>query len=575
MRQYTLVTIKYMATPAPMQKICKQCNTPFEITSDDLAFHEKASPIFNEKKYLIPPPTLCPDCRVQRRMSWRNDRSFYHRKSTLSGKQIISIYPENTPFPVYHQSEWYGDAWDPMTYGQELNFDEPFFVQYKRLMMRVPRLGMDIVNCENSDYCNYCGDDKNCYLDIAGEANEDCYFDLFTKYSKNCVDCTFVYNSTLCYECIQCYNCYNVRYSMYMDNCTDCALCYDCKGCKDCVLSSNLRNKQYCIGNTQYTKEDYEKKLKELNLSSAESIKNQLALWKDLRIKNGIYRDMYNLNCENCTGNDIKNSKNSHHCFNVVGCEDSKYLYDVLDAKDCQDLNYSLYKPEAAYELCSTLSMHFSAFNCASHYCNNVYYCDMTNNSNNLFGCIGLNHKEYCILNKQYTKEEYELLIPGLIEHMGKTGEWGEFFPTAISPFGYNETVAQEYMPIIKEEAIKRVWPWRDEDSVEASYLGPKVAIPDQISDADDTIAKQILICKVSGKPYKIIPQELAFYRQMNIPIPHRAPQQRHKDRNMLRTPRHLWNRTCAQCAKPVNTSYAPDRLERVLCETCYLANTY
>ena len=31
---------------------------------------------------------------------------------------------------------------------------------------------------------------------------------------------------------------------------------------------------------------------------------------------------------------------------------------------------------------------------------------------------------------------------------MKKTGEWGEFFPSSISPFGYNETVAMEYYPI-------------------------------------------------------------------------------------------------------------------------------
>jgi len=31
---------------------------------------------------------------------------------------------------------------------------------------------------------------------------------------------------------------------------------------------------------------------------------------------------------------------------------------------------------------------------------------------------------KYCILNKQYSKEEYEELVPKIIEHMQKTGEW-------------------------------------------------------------------------------------------------------------------------------------------------------
>jgi hypothetical protein len=55
--------------------------------------------------------------------------------------------------------------------------------------------------------------------------------------------------------------------------------------------------------------------------------------------------------------------------------------------------------------------------------------------SSNLFGCIGLRGKEYCILNKQYTKEEYETLVPKIIEKMKADGEWGEFFHQRISPF--------------------------------------------------------------------------------------------------------------------------------------------
>jgi hypothetical protein len=441
-----------------MQQTCHNpwCSQSFTITDDDLAFFEKVSPVFNGQKELIPPPSLCPECRLQRRMTWRNDRSFHHRKCDLTGKPIISIYPDKTPFPVYHQSEWYGDKWDPMSYGRTYDPARPFFEQLHALMLAVPRLGMDLVNCENSDYCNYCGDDKNCYLDIAGEANENCYYCLFTKYSKDCMDCTFAYHSTLCHECISVYNCYNVRLSQYMEDCSDCAFCFDCKGCRNCLLSVNLRNKEYCILNTQYSKEEYENKLRELRLDSFSSLAQAANIWKEMRVKNGIYRDMYNLNCEQCNGNDLKNCQRCTHSFNATNCQDCRYLYDVLDATDCQDLNYSLYKPEVSYELISTLAMRYSAFNMASHYNASVFYCDLTNNSNNLFGCIGLNHREFCILNTQYSKEEYEKIVPTIIEQMRADGEWGQFFPSSLSPFGYNETVAMEHFPLSHEEAVKR-----------------------------------------------------------------------------------------------------------------------
>lgn len=553
-----------------MLRTCKSCAEQFEFTDSDQAFLEKVSPRYGGQTCVIPPPTLCPECRNVRRMAWRNDRSFYMRNCDLSGERMVAIYPAEVSFPVYHPKNWYGDKWDPMDYGREIDFSRSFFEQWHELMQAVPRLGVDIVNCENSYYCNYCGDDKNCYLDIAGEGNEDCYYNLFTKFSKDCVDCTFVYDSTLCYECLNSYNCYDCRYSIYLENCSNLEFCFDCKGCKDCLFSVNLRNKQYYIHNQPHTKEEYEKKRSELDMGSAAEVVSLRLKWLADRLERGVYRDMYNLSCEDCEGNNIKNSKNCRSVYNAVNCEDCKYLYDVLDAKDCQDLNYSLYKPEAAYNLISTLQMHYSACNMASHYCANVFYCDLTNNSQNLFGCIGLNQKKYCILNKQYTQEEYEKLVPRLIEHMRSLGEWGEFFPISLSPCAYNETVAQEYFPLTKEEALAVGYKWRDE-AAKPSTSSLTVAA-DSISDVGPDICEQVLSCCDCGKAFKVVKQELGFYKKQGIPAPRKCSHCRHLDRMQLRNPRHLWSRGCAECDKPIRTSYSPERPERVLCEECYLS---
>ena len=316
---------------------CTNCRLKFAFTHEDLSFYADLG---------ISEPTHCPDCRVQRRMIWRNDRSFYIRKSDLSGKQIISIYPPKTSFPVYHPSEWYSDSWDPMEFGLEVDLSRPFFPQWRKLMNMVPRLGIDIVNCENSDYCNYCGDDKNCYLDIAGEANEECFYNLFTKYSKQCVDCTFVYNSELCYEAISCYRCYEVWNSIYLEGCSNCYFCFDLKSCQDCTFCFNLRQRQFCIFNQQYTEKEYRKKLAELQLNTSTGFNSAKRLWERKVLDQAIHRDVYSLNSVDCTGNDIKESKNCQRGFNISNCEDSKFLYDVLNAKNCYDLNYSLYEPE-------------------------------------------------------------------------------------------------------------------------------------------------------------------------------------------------------------------------------------
>ena len=154
---------------------------------------------------------------------------------------------------------------------------------------------------------------------------------------------------------------------------------------------------------------------------------------------------------------------------------------------------------------------------------------------------------------------------------MRETGEWGEFFPASLSCFGYNETVAQDYFPLTRPEALARGYTWQEEDT-STRYVGRKMPVPDSIQEVTDELSKAILACEVSRKPYKIIPQELAFYRKMSIPPPRRSPDQRHSDRMATRNPRTLWSRRCAHCETTIVTPYAPERPEIVYCEACYEA---
>ena len=78
------------------------------------------------------------------------------------------------------------------------------------------------------------------------------------------------------------------------------------------------------------------------------------------------------------------------------------------------------------------------------------------------------------------TKEEYEELVPKIIEKMKVDGEWGQFFPPSISHFGYNETVANDYYPLSKTAALERGWTWYDET------LEPVEEVTDVPSTIDD-----------------------------------------------------------------------------------------
>jgi len=200
-----------------------------------------------------------------------------------------------------------------------------------------------------------------------------------------------------------------------------------------------------------------------------------------------------------------------------------------------------------------------------------MYYCMHSPHSKSLFGCSGMRHKKHCILNKQYTEEEYDKLVAKIIEHMQKTKEWGEFFPIQLSLFPYNDSLAQDYFPLTEEEIRKRDWKWQDEEMKKEKDLREEVQAPDDINDADDSICDGFLRCSTSGKPYKIIPQELRLYRKMQLPLPRKCFLERHKERFLKRNTRALYDRTCDKCETAFKTTYDLDRPEKIYCEKCYL----
>ena len=558
-----------------MPKTCAQCRQSFEITDEDLAFYDKISPVIGGQKQAIPPPTLCPDCRQQRRMGWRNDRTLHHRKSDLSGRQIVSMYSADKPYKVYDQDEWWSDQWDALTYGRDIDFSKAFAFQFDELSKAVPHISLYTTNNENSYYTNHTLNLKNCYLIGGGGNDEDCMYGRFIVNSKDCVEGSSLYSCERCYEGSASERCYGCLFFLNCRNCSDCLMIEDCQSCHDCIGCFGLRNKQYCILNEQLAKEEFERRKRELYPLSWEKIA-LLRTKLNLLARTLPHGPSHIFASEDCTGDMIVNSKNCVSCFDVSDCEDCKYVHFTPKGRGSQDCVFTAPDGvEWCYEVMSTVGMTSCMATFLAWYGDRVYYSTECHHCSHLFGCVGLRNKQYCIFNKQYAPTEYEKLASHLIAHMRKTGEWGEYFPLGISRFGYNESVAQEFFPVSREDAGNKGWKWHEEEEQQQRYMGPTVEIPSDIAQVPDAICRQILRCEATGKPYKLTPQELKFYRAMHIPVPRKCPDQRYKERADLRNPRKLWNRDCAKCGRRIATTYSPDRLERVLCEQCYLQAAY
>jgi len=588
----------------PETRVCQNCKQGFIIEPEDFDFYEKIK---------VPPPTWCSDCKLTRRMSWRNERTLYKRRD-IFGKELISIYSPDKPFKIFEQKYWWGDDWSPLDYGRAYNFSETFFKQFRRLLDEVPVISLININAVNSDYCNSAVGNKNCYLSFGGDFCENVSYNTLSQHCKDSFDLYWANKSELCYELSDSENGYKLFFSRYCQSCNNSAFLYNCRNCSECFGCVNLRNKSNCIFNEQYTKEEYEKKLKDLSDGSFGTLQKIKAKFSDFE-KQAVHRFAVMVNSQNVTGNNVYNTKNCQNCFDVLdGAQDCKnLLITAAGVKDCREVNHIGLGSELCYESCMIFPVFRALCSAIVMNSTNISYSYNCHNSNNLFACIGLRNKQYCILNKQYTKEEYEALVPKIIEHMnqmpyvdkqGRTYRYGEFFPPELSPFCYNETIAQEYFPLTKEQAIEQGYSWKDPEPRNYQIDIKTDQLPDNIRDVKDDIIGKVIECSHQGQcneqcteAFRIIEPELQFYRRMNLPLPRLCPNCRHYGRLKQRNPLKLWTRQCMcqgqtprgqtpgqayqntsshqhgdnPCPNTFQTSYAPDRPEIVYCEQCYL----
>ncbi|PIQ76747.1 hypothetical protein COU78_04105 [Candidatus Peregrinibacteria bacterium CG10_big_fil_rev_8_21_14_0_10_49_24] len=563
-----------------MENSCSQCSASFEISDEDLKLLEKISPVIGGKTYALPPPTMCFQCRLQRRLAFYNSRSLYRRKCDLTKKKIVSIYSPDKPFTVYERKTWYGDGWDPLEYGREFDFNRPFFEQMHELMETVPMLSLAVLSDNvNSEFTNDNLALKNSYLIFDGERSEDCMYGHTFAGIKSCLDFTSIVDCELCYECVHCNRCYNCTYVRFSINCSDSWFLRDCIGCKNCFGCANLRQKQYCVFNEQKTKEEYEAFLRQFETSSHAAVQEMKKKADAFFLAHPVkaVRGEQNINV---TGDNIYQSKDTSHCFDCYRMQDCRYCTNCLvGAKDCCDVHIWGDNMELSYNCCVAGVRVRNLIGCyyVSEGCDNISYSIYCSRQcSNLFGCIGLRHKSNCIFNTQYSKEEYQKLAARIMVHMQRTGEWGEFFPPALSAFGYNETMAQTFFPLEKKEVQNKGWQWSDyEMPLAAEKTIPATQLPDNANDIPEDVLSWAILCEETGKPFKIVKKELEFYREHRLPLPRRHPDRRHADRFAYKNPYRLWQRTCAKTGEEILSSYAPERPEIVFAEEAYKQEVY
>ena len=533
-----------------ISKKCKQCGEVFIPSEKEVEAL---------KKFDAAPYEECADCRNRRRLIFRNERKIFRKVSDKSGKRVVSTYPEGSPFKILDQDEWWSDEFDATVYGQDFDFGRPFLEQFRELQLKVPRWARMFVNCENSDYTNNSVGLKNSYLTFSSYDSEQLYYCMRVMSSNYCVDCLNVRYSEFCSNCVECKKCYGVHYSQMAEGCRDSFYLYDCRNCSDCILSAQMRNKKYMILNKQYSREEYEKLKGFFFKKLADDQESILILFENLK-KKILHRALWILGSENSIGDFINDSKNVENGFYVSECEDCVNLYDCHKNKDCFD-NLANEKSELAFECDTAYELYNVKFCSYTVIASDATYCDQCINVKNCFGCVGLKKEQYVILNKKYSKNEYEEMMVKIEKHLRETGEYGKPFPSTLSTYPYNLSAAQINYPLKKAQALAQGYRWYEEE--------------EGVDDGGNIADEAVLICEVTGKKYRIIAQEADFYKKFNLPLPRICPEERYQKRSLLMRPKKLLDSACSICGSSIKTVYSPESGYKIVCEKCYVREVF
>lgn len=292
-----------------------------------------------------------------------------------------------------------------------MNFKE----EYAALKKSMPLVGFRGNDIENSDYGNYLYSCKNLYYSFDDtECNDSFYiFDCYKM--ESWADTNWSVMCENCYEICDSAKLYNCNYMLYCADCYDCSFCINCVSCHDCFGCINLQHKQYCIFNKQYTKEEYERKLKALLKEDQEiNLKKAKDLSKKYPLANA--HAGQNENSDYC--NYLFRSNDSYYCFDCTDLNQCGYQFSTYESVNSWDGSHN-FRCEQCYESNDSTDCYNSHFIDHCERCYDSVYLYNCNDCHDCFGCSNIANKSFCILNKQYSEEGYQTKITEIKKNLG------------------------------------------------------------------------------------------------------------------------------------------------------------
>ncbi len=562
-----LETLVPHARKCKWQGVHKYCEGEFNLEETDIKLL---------KILRVPPPNFCPTCRRMRRLPYMAMSHLFKIKCDVPGhnEMMISILPEECPFPVYDYKYFIGDEFDALSFGIEYKKgDSPLETLFDlRKKFPMPSFLNRDPSSINSDYSNGGRNTKNVYYAFGCYNAEDVWYSAMLHRVRNVMDSMILDDSEFIYEGASSNHIYKSSFFIFSNNCLESMFLFDCRNCQNCFGCVNLRNSKYCIWNEQYSKEDYEKFIASIYpLSHDDLVTYEEKFWKLVRSlpMNGTR----NIASTNVSGVNIKNSRNLYNVIDANGSENVRHADAAINHKDSMDFLFSGGHASSLYMTTNVGSQSSNIrFSASSKYCVD---CDFVFNSKNLtncFMCFGLQNKSYCILNKQYEKDEYFRMLDEIKLEMLGRGEYSDGVGLNFCAQAYNVSLAQNGYPLSEEE-VKKIGGYTAKDpetNVGNTEIVKYSDLPKTINEITDDIVSKAILCEKSGKPFRITQSELEFYRRTGLPLPNIHPLLRMRRRlNLVKTGKK-YKAVCVKCNKEIETVLNPSENFIFYCDKCY-----
>lgn len=553
---------------------CQKCQVKFSIAPEDQELLKKLD---------LPDPAFCFHHWLQEKTCFRNERNLYRSKCLMCKKSILSMYSPNSWAQVYCRDCWWSDRWNALELGRKYDPQRSFFDQWAELIQSTPHFNLfKLGQNENSEYTNIIEAAKDSYLTFSSLAPEACIYCKHIGWSRDCIDCYSAIKSELLYDCMDTYESYRCAWLTRAHKCTDCYLGRDLADCQDCFGCVNLKHKRFSWFNQPLSGAEYRRRL-QVALKDRESFTEHQKQFEKFQQSQPVKFAALTA-CEDCAGEGLVRCKNIRNGFQM---EDSENGGDIRIAYNIKD-DYRLEHSDDTHNSYDVTSVFKSSNVLCSYNCERITfsaYCVMCYNSEDLLGCSGLRFQKYCILNTSYTQKEYHALKEKIIRDMKERGEWGKFLSAKFSPFGYNDTPAQEVYPLTQEAALQGGFRWETtEKGVYGQHTLSPRAVPAAIDHVQASITQEVLECTKCGINYRIVGKEFEVLKKLHLPLPLTCQNCRYTQRLSRYFFPQVYKRTCqcgrqehsehrgSHCSKTFETPYNTQRPESVFCATCYNA---